>query len=73
MTVRLPNTTAPLKIGTRGSPLAMAQAFETRARLARAFDLPLEAFEIIVIKVMGDDRTMVGLQRHLGGKLRIVT
>ncbi len=54
-----------MKIGTRGSPLAMAQAYETRARLAAAFDLPLEAFEIIVIKVMGDDRSMVAADRPL--------
>lgn len=65
MTVRLPNPSAPLKIGTRGSPLAMAQAYETRARLARAFELPLDAFEIIVIKVMGDDRSMVAADRPL--------
>lgn len=67
MTVRLPNTTTPLKIGTRGSPLAMAQAYETRARLAQAFDLPLEAFEIVVIKVTGDqiqDRPL----KDIGGK-----
>ena len=67
MTVRLPNTTAPLKIGTRGSPLAMAQAYETRARLAQAFDLPHEAFDIIVIKVTGDqiqDRPL----KDIGGK-----
>jgi hydroxymethylbilane synthase len=67
MTVRLPNTTAPLKIGTRGSPLALAQAYETRARLAKAFDLPPEAFEIVVIKVTGDaiqDRPL----KDIGGK-----
>jgi len=67
MTVRLPNTTAPLKIGTRGSPLAMAQAYETRRRLAQAFDLPHEAFDIIVIKVTGDqiqDRPL----KDIGGK-----
>ena len=65
MTVRLPNTTAPLRIGTRGSPLAMAQAYETRARLAAAFDLPHDAFEIVVIKVKGDDRSMVAADRPL--------
>lgn len=67
MTVRLPNTSAPLKIGTRGSPLALAQAYETRSRLAQAFDLPHEAFEIIVIKVTGDaiqDRPL----KEIGGK-----
>ncbi|MEO0633255.1 MAG: hydroxymethylbilane synthase [Pseudomonadota bacterium] len=59
MTARLPNPDTPLKIGTRGSPLALAQAHETRARLMAAFDLPEEAFEICVIKVSGDDRFMV--------------
>ncbi|MEP1587753.1 MAG: hydroxymethylbilane synthase [Tateyamaria sp.] len=65
MTLRLPNSSAPLKIGTRGSPLALAQAYETRTRLATAFDLPLEAFDIIVIKVTGDDRSMVAADRPL--------
>lgn len=65
MTLRLPNSSNPLKIGTRGSPLAMAQAYETRARLATAYDLPLEAFDIIVIKVTGDDRSMVAADRPL--------
>ncbi|MGB0904814.1 MAG: hydroxymethylbilane synthase, partial [Mangrovicoccus sp.] len=35
----LPSANDPLKIGTRGSPLALAQAHETRDRLAAAFDL----------------------------------
>ena len=67
MTVRLPNTSTPLKIGTRGSPLALAQAYETRSRLAQAFNLPDAAFEIIVIKVTGDaiqDRPL----KEIGGK-----
>jgi len=58
---------APLKLGTRGSPLALAQANETRARLAAAFDLPHEAFEIVVIKTTGDriiDRPL----KEIGGK-----
>ena len=50
----LPSVAAPFRIGTRGSPLALAQAHETRDRLAAAFDLPLEAFRIVVIKVTGD-------------------
>ena len=65
MAMRLPNSSTPLKIGTRGSPLALAQAYETRARLAKAFDLPAEAFEIVVIKVTGDDRSMVAADRPL--------
>ncbi|MDA9224598.1 hydroxymethylbilane synthase [Tateyamaria sp.] len=67
MTIRLPDITTPLKIGTRGSPLAMAQAYETRTRLAEAFDLPQEAFEIIIISVTGDaiqDRPL----KDIGGK-----
>ena len=67
MTHPFPTPAQPLKIGTRGSPLALVQAHETRARLAEAFDLPLEAFEIVVIKVMGDliqDRAL----KEIGGK-----
>ena len=67
MTSSLPSSAQPLKIGTRGSPLALVQAHETRARLAAAFDLPLEAFEIVVIKVTGDaiqDRPL----KEIGGK-----
>lgn len=58
---------APLKIGTRGSPLALAQAYETRSRLSAAFDLSEEAFEIVVIKTTGDriiDRPL----KEIGGK-----
>lgn len=54
MTHLHPTPASPLRIGTRGSPLAMAQAHETRARLMAAFDLPEQAFVIQVIKVMGD-------------------
>ncbi|MBZ9893137.1 MULTISPECIES: hydroxymethylbilane synthase [unclassified Mesorhizobium] len=43
-----------LKIGTRGSPLALAQAQETQARLMAAHGLPQEAFEIVVISTTGD-------------------
>ncbi len=67
MTVHLPTPDSPLKIGTRGSPLAMAQAYETRSRLMQAFDLPEDAFEIVVIKVTGDaiqDRPL----KEIGGK-----
>ena len=71
MTVTLPSPASPLKIGTRGSPLALAQAHETRDRLAAAFDLPQEAFEIVVIKTTGDNRQMIDADRPLkeiGGK-----
>jgi len=43
-----------LKIGTRGSALALAQAHETRTRLMKAHGLPEEAFEIVVISTSGD-------------------
>jgi hydroxymethylbilane synthase len=61
----MPTSSAPLKIGTRGSPLALAQAYETRARLSAAFDLPVEAFEIMVIKTTGDDRSLIDADRPL--------
>ncbi|MEX0285422.1 MAG: hydroxymethylbilane synthase [Paracoccaceae bacterium] len=65
MTTNLPTPAAPLRIGTRGSPLALAQAHETRDRLAQAFDLPHAAFEIVVIKTTGDDRAMIDADRPL--------
>jgi hydroxymethylbilane synthase len=46
--------TKPLRIGTRGSALALAQAAETRARLMQAHGLPEEAFAIEVITTSGD-------------------
>ena len=46
--------TTVLRIGTRGSPLALAQAAETRARLMAAHRLPEEAFAIEVISTSGD-------------------
>jgi hydroxymethylbilane synthase len=65
MTQTLPSPASPLKIGTRGSPLALAQAYETRSRLGAAFDLPEEAFEIVVIKTTGDDRVLIDADRPL--------
>ncbi len=65
--MNLPTPENPMRIGTRGSPLAMAQAYETRARLAAAFEIPQAAFEIVVIKVTGDviqDRPL----KDIGGK-----
>jgi hydroxymethylbilane synthase len=67
MTQKLPSPAAPLKIGTRGSPLALAQAHETRDRIARAFDLPMEAFEISVIQTTGD-RVLDRPLKEIGGK-----
>ena len=71
MTQDLPSPSAPLRIGTRGSPLALAQAHETRRRLADAFDLAAEAFELVVIKTTGDNRAMIDADQPLktiGGK-----
>jgi hydroxymethylbilane synthase len=67
MKKHLPSPATPLRVGTRGSPLAKAQAHEACDRLARAFDLPKAAFEIVVIKTAGDriqDRPL----RKIGGK-----
>lgn len=67
MSILLPSPDSPFRIGTRGSPLALAQAHETRSRLMAAFDLPETAFEIVVIKVTGDaiqDRPL----NQIGGK-----
>jgi hydroxymethylbilane synthase len=71
MTTDLPTPAAPLRIGTRGSPLALAQARETRTRLMTAFQLPEDAFEIVVIKTTGDDRSLIERDialKELGGK-----
>jgi len=65
MTYTLPTPDAPLNIGTRGSPLALAQAYETRRRLMAAFDLPEQAFEIVVIHTTGDNRSMIDADRPL--------
>ena len=59
----------PLRIGTRGSPLALAQARETRDRLAAAHADLAEpgAIETVVIRSTGDqvqDRTLA----DIGGK-----
>ena len=67
MTMILPRPASPLKIGTRGSPLALAQAYETRSRLMQALELAEECFAIVVIKVTGDaiqDRPL----KDIGGK-----
>ncbi len=61
------NIDTPLKIGTRGSPLALAQAMETRGLLMAAHNLPESAFAITVIQTTGDavqDRPL----SEIGGK-----
>ncbi len=59
--------TGILKIGTRGSPLALAQANETRDRLMAVHELSEEQIEIVVITTTGDrvrDRPL----SDIGGK-----
>src|SRR5690606_28086756 len=56
-----------VRIGTRGSALALAQASETRARLMAAHDLPEEGFESVVIGTTGDRIHDRGLS-EAGGK-----
>ncbi len=56
-----------LKIGTRGSQLALAQAHETRQRLMRAHGWDEDAVEIVIIRTTGDmirDRPLA----EIGGK-----
>ncbi|MFQ5533471.1 MAG: hydroxymethylbilane synthase [Sphingomonadales bacterium] len=59
---------AKLRIGTRGSPLALAQAHEVRDRLVKAHgDLDADCIDIVVIKTSGDrilDRPLA----DIGGK-----
>ena len=57
----------PYRIGTRGSPLALAQAYETRSRLMAAHSLPEDAFEIVVLSTKGDRITDRPLA-EIGGK-----
>ncbi|WP_172330390.1 hydroxymethylbilane synthase [Mangrovicoccus sp. HB161399] len=61
----MPTPADPLKLGTRGSPLALAQANETCDRLAAAHGLPREAFEVVVIHTTGDNRALIAADRPL--------
>ncbi|MDT0509036.1 hydroxymethylbilane synthase [Novosphingobium sp. MMS21-SN21R] len=57
----------PLKLGTRRSPLAMAQAFEARARLCAAHGWPETMVELVPVTASGDkiqDRPLA----EIGGK-----
>jgi hydroxymethylbilane synthase len=63
------STLSPLRIGTRGSPLALAQAYETRRRLQEQFEELRDdgMIEICVMKTQGDmilDKSLM----ELGGK-----
>jgi hydroxymethylbilane synthase len=56
-----------LRIGTRGSPLALAQAHETRRRLAAAHGRDEDEFPLVIIRTSGDiiqDRALA----EAGGK-----
>lgn len=59
--------TKPFRIGTRGSPLALAQAHEARDRLMAAHHLPEDMFEIVVLTTKGDRITDRSLA-EIGGK-----
>lgn len=63
----MPDPSRPLRIGTRGSALALAQAHETRQRLMAVHGLTQDAFEIVVIKTTGDRITDRPL-KEIGGK-----
>ena len=67
MILKLPDPKSPLRIGTRGSPLALAQAYETRERLSIAFGLSRDSFEIVVIKTTGD-KVLNRPLKEIGGK-----
>jgi hydroxymethylbilane synthase len=56
-----------LRIGTRGSPLALAQAYETRKRLTNALNISEDSFEIVVISTSGD-RILDRPLKEVGGK-----
>lgn len=47
-------STAPLRIGTRGSPLAMVQARTVRARLAAVMGVAEGTIELVIIRTTGD-------------------
>ncbi|MTH79531.1 hydroxymethylbilane synthase [Paracoccus aestuariivivens] len=64
---QMPDPQNPIRIGTRGSALALAQAEETRNRLMAAHDLPEAAFQIVVIKTTGD-RVLDRPLKEIGGK-----
>ncbi|MCK9918461.1 hydroxymethylbilane synthase [Microbacteriaceae bacterium K1510] len=60
-------STAALRIGTRGSPLALAQARMVAARLAAAMRVEETAIELVIIRTTGDaiqDRPLA----DVGGK-----
>jgi len=61
------SSTALIRIGTRGSPLALAQAYEVRSRLSAAHDVAEADIEIVVISTKGD-RVLDRPLAEIGGK-----
>lgn len=63
------NPSNPVRIGTRGSPLALAQAYETKKRLEEAFPHLREEGSVTVniISTEGDERLDIALA-EIGGK-----
>lgn len=65
--IQTPTIARPLRLGTRASPLAMAQAHMAAAALARAHGLPADAIAIHAVQTVGDkvlDRPLA----EIGGK-----
>ena len=62
-----PEMPTKIRIGTRGSKLALAQAYQLRDRLITAHNLELDDFEITIIKTTGDIITDKPLA-EFGGK-----
>lgn len=60
-------TDTKIRIGTRGSPLALIQAEQVRENILSAHGLPPDGVEIVVIKVTGDQIQDKAL-REFGGK-----
>lgn len=63
----LPTPDDPFRLGTRRSPLALAQATQARARLCAAHGWPEEAVELVPVTASGDriqDRALA----DIGGK-----
>ena len=62
-----PKTSVQIRLGTRSSPLAMAQAYETRERLCTAHGWSQDAVELVPVVASGDkvlDRPLA----EIGGK-----
>src|SRR5688572_16714124 len=62
-----PSLAAPLRIGSRGSPLALAQAELTITALMAAHGWPREALRVVTVTTSGDriqDRALA----EVGGK-----